>query len=80
MSESEDRDIVASNSWDWMLFREPSGELELSVVCGSVGLFEVTVPFDSAVLAREGMAGIERLVAEIQLEPERFLRVRKQDV
>ena len=73
MSAAEERDIVASNSWDWMLFREPSGELELTVVCGSVGLFEVIVPFEQDVLEAEGMAGIERLVAEIRLQPERFL-------
>ena len=34
------RERLAESTWDWILFREPDGRLVLSVLCGTVALWE----------------------------------------
>lgn len=66
------RTLVAESAWNWLLVREADGSLTLSVVCGTVGIFEVEVPVDSETLAAyeaEGEPAIERLARKVAYRP-----------
>jgi len=71
------REVLADLTWDWTLFRAPDGSLLLSVVCGSVGLYEVEVTLDDVQAAdyeRNGRQSIESLAAAVREHPAKFVR------
>lgn len=70
------RTLIAESTWDWMLLREAGGALVLSVVCGTVGLYEVEVVLGAeslAAYASEGLGFIERLAADVRDHPGDYL-------
>lgn len=76
-TDPDGRTILAEKSWDWMLLRDSEGRLIVSVVCGSVGLYEVEVILDDETIAAyeaDGIAVIERLAADIAEHPSRYRR------
>lgn len=81
MNEVPGRVLLDERTWDWSLFREPNGDLLLSVVCGTVGLFETDVILDAeqrAAYETEGIAAIERLAQAISYSPRKYRHARTQ--
>ncbi len=75
------RTAIAESIWDWMLIREPDGSLLLSVVCGSVGIYEVDVVLDTeqtAAFAANGAPVLQRLAEAVRKDPAHYLAVRRQ--
>jgi len=69
------RERVAESTWDWILYREPGGRLVLSVVCGTVALWEVEVevgPGLRAAYEAEGLEPIRRFAREVTEHPSRY--------
>lgn len=63
---------MAEKTWDWQLIREADGSLFLSVVCGTVGVYELEVPFDAGKVAAyeaRGPAWIQELADEVRFRP-----------
>ena len=75
------RTAIAESIWDWMLIREPDGSLLLSVVCGSVGIYEVDVLLDTeqtAAFAANGAPVLQRLAEAVRKNPAHHLALRRQ--
>ncbi len=71
------RALIDQRTWDWSLYRLPGGELLLSVVCGSVALFEVEVVLDAdqrAEYEAEGISVVEQLAAAINYSPRKYIK------
>lgn len=67
-------DVRAEETWSWMLLAEGEA-LYLSVVCGTVGIFEIAVRLEageSGSYAAEGRAFLETLAAAIRFRPSAF--------
>lgn len=67
---------MAERTWDWMLFREANGDLVVSVVCGTVGLFEVDVVLSAEqeqAYEAEGIDVVVRLAADIAEHPRKYI-------
>jgi len=65
-----ERRTLHDEPWSWTL-DQTAGGLILTVVCGSVGLYEVTVvlePDEVRAWQRSGPAGIQPLVEAIQMD------------
>ncbi len=61
--------------WEYTFTKETSGYL-LSVVCGSVGLYEVEVTLNEEQLSKynaTGEAYLDELASQIRKNPERFI-------
>lgn len=72
----DDRQLIADNTWDWALYRLGDGSLLLSVVCGTVAVYEVEVrlgPETTAAYEREGLEAIKRLAAEVVYSPRKWV-------
>lgn len=66
--------VIGEEHWSWLLFAEGDA-LFLSVVCGTVGVYEVVVELDAAETAdhrREGRAAADRLARAIADGPSKF--------
>ena len=66
------RELIADSTWAWTLYRLPNGSLLLSVVCGTVGIYEIDVALGSETTAayeRDGLGVIEKLAAEVRYSP-----------
>ena len=76
MSTSEDgRELIADSTWDWSLYRLTDGSLVLSVVCGTVGIYEIDVtlgPETTAAYEGDGVEAIKRLAAEVVYSPHKW--------
>jgi len=75
------RTAIAESTWNWMLIREPDGSLLLSVVCGSVGIYEVDVLLDTeqaAAFAANGAPVLQRLAAAVRKDPAHYLALRRE--
>lgn len=77
MSTSEDgRELIADSTWDWSLYRLTDGSLLLSVVCGTVAVYEIEVrlgPETTAAYERDGVEAIKRLAAEVVYSPRKWV-------
>lgn len=70
-----DGEILHEVAWDHDLRRTPEGRLLLTVLCGTVGLYEVIVELTAAERAAweaEGPAPVVALARAIASEPGRF--------
>ncbi|MCW5698761.1 MAG: hypothetical protein KIT00_02855 [Rhodospirillales bacterium] len=66
--------VEAEEPWSWMLYADGSARF-LSVVCGTVGLYEIDLALDAEEVAqygREGVAFIARLAAAVMSAPGDF--------
>ena len=66
--DAERGELIDMRPWEWALHRRAGGELLLSVVCGTVAIFEVDVtlgPETTTAYEREGIGVIERLAGEV---------------
>ena len=66
------RRMILEEPWSFSFWEEPDGALVLEVLCGTVGMFEVRVPFTEehrAAYAREGEAFVRRLAANVLARP-----------
>jgi len=66
--------VVEEAPWSWMLLAE-GAELFLSVVCGTVALYEIEFALNAdeiAGYAREGKAYLERLAGHVMGTPGEF--------
>lgn len=73
------RTLLAESDWDWMLFRDAADDLVLSVVCGTIGVFEVEVildPSQRAAYDAEGTPFLDRLAADIRYSPRKYMAPR----
>lgn len=73
--EGERGQLIDQRTWAWSLHRRPDGSLLLSVVCGTVGVYEVDVtlgPETTAAYERNGVAVIEQLAAEVTYSPRQW--------
>ncbi len=71
----EARELIADKTWEWSLFRLGDGSLLLSVVCGTVGVYEIDVslgPETTAAYERDGISVIEKLAAEVTYSPRKW--------
>lgn len=71
------RTLLAESPWDWMLLREAGGDLVLSVLCGSVGMFEVEVVLDRETreaYERHGVSVLRRLAELVQYRPWDYMK------
>lgn len=71
---------VEQSPWAWTLYRHDDGALELLVVCGTVGIFEVAVRLDDDTTARyaiEGRPLLERLARRVSSDPHGWLAGRR---
>lgn len=55
-------DVLADSPWDFTLYREDGDVLVLSVVCGTVGVFELDFELGPAERARWQAEGVDALV------------------
>jgi hypothetical protein len=64
---------LAEKRWTYTLYRSDHSYV-LSVVCGSVGLFELNIPLSDAdgTKALEDKGFLEQLVAEIADDPKKY--------
>ena len=70
------RTLVSERAWDWQLLREADGSLLLSVLCGTIGVFELEVPFDSEKVASYDARGetfLDELAAHVRYSPNNAL-------
>ena len=66
---------LASSPWAYELVRVDDGRLILTVVCGTVGLYELSLELDADEVAawdREGVPYIRDFAALIAVHPSRF--------
>jgi len=66
--------VIDEETWSWMLLADGES-LYLSVVCGSVGIYELVVALDAAEAAdygREGRNAADRLARAIAYGPRKF--------
>jgi|GEM_PF-1124927 len=71
---------IEQSPWAWTLYRHDDGALELLVVCGTVGIFEVAVRLDADTTARyaaEGRPVLERLARQVSRDPHGWLAGRR---
>lgn len=69
------RELIADSTWSWSLYRLEDGSLVLSVVCGTVGIYEIDVtlgPETTAAYNRDGLDVIEKLAAEVRYSPHKW--------
>ena len=62
--------------WSFELVRNQIGGLELKVICGGIGIFEVCVqltPLEVDRWEKEGASFLKRYVKEIQPDPQKYL-------
>lgn len=67
-------EVLAIGRWDFRLFRL-GDELVLSVLCGTVGLYEVDIALDADELARylaQGVSGIRALIDDVRSRPSAY--------
>jgi hypothetical protein len=67
--------ILLEEPWSFQLFSNDAGELYLTVLCGSVGLFELCLRLDEDEISRYREIGdgfIRKLATEIVGDPGRF--------
>ena len=67
--------ILASSPWAYELTQTDDGRLILTVVCGTVGVYELSLQLDPVEVVgwnREGESYIEDLAAVITAEPSRY--------
>lgn len=73
--------VIDEENWSWMLFAE--GEvLYLSVVCGTVGVYEIVVELDAAEAADyrcDGRSAAARIAGAIAFSPGRFAARNRSD-
>ena len=65
--------IIAESTWSWMLYAD--GERRwLSVICGTVGLYEIVIELDAAERERvtDDLTQVERLARAIAGAPSRY--------
>lgn len=66
--------VIDEEHWSWLLLAEGEALL-LSVVCGTVGVYEIVVELDAAeapAWRREGRASADRLARAIAHSPSKF--------
>lgn len=68
-------EILAQQSWRWMLFRHDDGRLMLSVIFGGVLLREVIIALDApeqALFESGGVEALRPLIERMQSNPSDF--------
>lgn len=66
--------VLDEDRWSWMLYADGPARI-LSVVCGTVGLYELDIPLDAAEIAAletKGRSGLVTLAAAITARPGEF--------
>lgn len=66
--------VLAEEAWSWMLF-EHEGNLLFSVLCGSVGLFDINIALSAQereLFSIEGEAFLKRLAHQVRHDPASF--------
>ena len=69
-------DILFSSSWDFILSRDGKGQLIFAVLCGSVGVYDITFPLNSEEVAhweREGETFLRYLSDRVRNNSEEYL-------
>jgi hypothetical protein len=65
-------EIIVQKSWDYTFSRNTNGQLILSVLCGTVGLFEIDIILnqdETTQYNKDGEAFIEQLAKQIRDNP-----------
>lgn len=66
--------VLAEETWDWMLLREDARYF-LSVVCGSVGIYERNLELDPQEVEqyqRQGNSFLKELARQVAYQPQNF--------
>jgi hypothetical protein len=65
-------EIIAQEQWAWTLFQEEA-EFYLSVLCGTVGLYEVVLKLSAAEVATvSNREAINELASKVRAQPKSF--------
>jgi hypothetical protein len=69
-------EIILNKRWNYQFIKD-NGKYILSVMCGTVGLFEVDVELNKHQIAnykRNGIDFIEKCVKEIRANPNQYIK------
>lgn len=75
VQELHENEVLCGEPWSFELVRKQSRGLELKVICGGVGIFEVCVELTPQEVDRwekEGASFLRGLVKEIQSDPSKY--------
>jgi len=69
-------EVLHSEEWSFELIRKSAGNLELRVLCGTTGLYEVRftlTPEESEQWKLKGLAFLNPWIKEIQANPSKYV-------